>query len=237
MGSFGFAPRVTRVFAQDDSFIETVMNILITTGPTREYIDSVRFISNASSGRMGCAVAAAARSAGDAVTLLHGPIDQGVLGGLVTDAGCSRIAFTSVADLQQTLARYFPACDALVMAAAVGDFTIPKPLSQKLRRSAGPITLELIPTPDVLAGLAAGKRANQKIVAFAVEDPPPAEAEKRARAELHAKGANWVVVNTPGAFGAPQSQACILSPDATLLPWAERSKRELAEEIVRLLHR
>lgn len=212
------------------------MNILITTGPTREYIDSVRFLSNASSGRMGCAVAAAARKAGDSVTLLHGPIDESALGNLADDAGCRRVGFMSFADLQRFIAEHFPACDALVMAAAVGDFTISKPLSKKLRRADGPITLTLTPTPDVLAGIATNKRANQKIVAFAVEDPPLQAAEEKARAELKSKGADFVVVNTPEAMGAPHSQACILSAEAILLPWAQRPKQELAEEIVRLLH-
>lgn len=212
------------------------MHILVTTGPTREYIDSVRFLSNASSGRMGCAIAAAARKAGDSVTLLHGPIGESVLGELQSDAGCRRIPFTSVADLQRALAEQFPGCDALVMAAAVGDFYIPEPGSQKLHRADGPVTLTLTPTPDVLAGVAAGKRAEQTIVAFAVEDPPLQAAESKARAELQAKHADFVVVNTPAAFAAPQSQACILSAEATLLPWANRPKRELAEQIVKLLH-
>ncbi len=212
------------------------MNILITTGPTREYIDTVRFLSNASSGRMGCAVASAARAMGDSVTLLHGPIDESVLGDLRDDPGCSLVPFTSVADLQREVTKAFPACDALVMAAAVGDFTLAEPLTQKLSRSAGPITLTLTPTPDVLAGVAAGRRADQNIVAFAVEDPPLEAAETKARAELKSKHADFVIVNTPDAFAVPRSQACILSADATLLPWSERSKRELADAIVNLLH-
>ena len=212
------------------------MNILITTGPTREYIDSVRFISNASSGRMGCAIAAAARRAGDSVTLLHGPIDESVLGELQNDAGCPLVSFTSVSDLQREITKNFPTCDALVMAAAVGDFFIANPSSKKLHRSAGEITLTLTPTPDVLAGVAAGKRADQKIVAFAVEDPPLAAAEVKARAELKSKHADFVVVNTPAAMAAKHSLACILSADATLLPWAHRSKHELAEQIVNFLH-
>jgi phosphopantothenoylcysteine decarboxylase/phosphopantothenate--cysteine ligase len=215
------------------------MNLLVTTGPTREYIDSVRFISNASSGRMGCAIAAAGRKAGDSVTLLHGPIDESILGDLAEDAGCQKIPFMSVADLQRALTEHFPACDALIMAAAVGDFYLAEPFfekTKKIHRSTGPITLELTPTPDVLAGVAAGKKENQKIVAFAVEDPPLEAAETKARSELKNKHADFVVVNTPDAFTAPQSQACILSADATLLPWARRDKLELAEHIVALLH-
>ncbi|MBN1553908.1 MAG: phosphopantothenoylcysteine decarboxylase [Phycisphaerae bacterium] len=211
------------------------MNLLITTGPTREFIDTVRFLSNPSSGRMGCAIAMAARTAGHDVTLLHGPIDESVLGSLPEDDGCRLIPFTSVADLQQSLAEQFSTCDALVMAAAVGDFTVSNPLTTKLRRADGAITLELIPTPDVLATVAAGKRADQKIVAFAVEDPPLKAAEAKARAELQIKRADFVVVNTPAAFGAPKSQACILSVDTMLLSWETRTKRQLADRILRLL--
>lgn len=211
------------------------MNVLITAGPTRECIDSVRFLSNASSGRMGCAVAAAALRAGHDVTLLHGPMDGALLTDLNSNPACTLVQFTSVADLQAALAEQLPRCDALVMSAAVGDFTVQNASAAKLRRKAGPITLRLVPTPDLLAGVADVKQPNQKIVSFAVEDPPHAAAETKARAELTAKGADFVVVNTPAAMGAEKSDACILSATEILLPWANRPKEELAEQIISLL--
>ena len=205
------------------------MRVLVTAGPTREHIDAVRFISNASSGRMGCAVAAAAVAAGHEVTLLAGPG--------VTDLpdGCDVARFVSVEDLARELDDRFDRCDALVMAAAVGDFRPQRRAEGKIPRRGGPVTIRLIPTEDLLAGLAGRKRPGRAIVAFAVEDPPPAKAEARARSEMPAKGADFVVVNTPAAMGAADSEACILSAGGVELPWARRSKTELAARVVSLL--
>jgi phosphopantothenoylcysteine decarboxylase/phosphopantothenate--cysteine ligase len=128
----------------------------------------------------------------------------------------------------------FGACDALVMAAAVGDFTIQKAAAGKLHRASGPITLTLLPTEDLLAGLAARKKPGQRIVAFAVEEPPPDRAQAAAAAKLSAKGADFIVVNTPAAMAADSSEAAILSPAGAVLPWARRTKAELARQIIRL---
>jgi phosphopantothenoylcysteine decarboxylase / phosphopantothenate---cysteine ligase len=200
------------------------MRIVVTAGPTREYIDSVRFISNASSGRMGFAVAAAAAAAGHEVTLLAGPVE------LPPPTGCQVVRFVSVEDLSAALAARFADCDALVMTAAVGDFRPERRVDGKIPRRGGAVTARLVPTEDVLAGLARGKRPGQVVVAFAVEDPPPAAAEAKARADL-------VVVNTPAAMGAQESDACILGSAGVLLPWGRRTKQELAEEVVKLLSR
>jgi len=207
------------------------MRVLVTAGPTREHIDPVRFITNASSGRMGYAVAAAAVDAGHEVTLLCGPVS------LPAPDGCEVAGFVSVADLKAALEEHFEACDALVMTAAVGDFRVEKPGSGKLPRSGGPVTLSLIPTEDVLAPVAANKRDDQIVIAFAVEDPPHEAAEAKACSEMAVKNADYVVVNTPAAIAAEASDACILSIDETALPWAERPKRDLAGEIVALLKR
>jgi len=207
------------------------MKVLVTAGATCEYLDPVRFLTNASSGRMGCAVAAAAASAAHDVTLLHGRL------AVPTPPGARATPFVTVADLQRELDARFDACDALVMAAAVGDFRPEKTLPTKIHRAAGPITLRLYPTDDLLAGLRPRKRAGQVVVAFAVEDGEPHQAEAKARREMSAKGADFVVVNTPEAMAAEASLACILSPEAVVLPWARRPKEQLAAEIVRLLDR
>ncbi len=207
------------------------MRVLVTAGPTREYLDDVRFLTNASSGRMGCAVAAAAVAAGHEVTLLIGPV------ALEAPAGCDAVRFTSVEDLAAALGERFADCDALVMAAAVGDFRPEQRCRGKIPRRGGPVTVRLIPTPDVLASVARGRGADQRVVAFAVEAPPRDAAAERARAELAAKGADMVVVNMPSAMGAADSEACILTADAVLAGWARRAKAELAELIVGHLHR
>ena len=202
------------------------MRVLVTAGPTREYLDDVRFLTNGSSGRMGYAVAAAAVAAGHDVALLTGPV------ALQAPAGCEVCGFVSVDDLARALDAHFPDCDALIMTAAVGDFRPERRVAGKIPRASGPVTVRLVPTEDLLAGLAGRKRAGQTIVAFAVEAPPRQQAEAKARAEMAAKGADLVVVNTPAAMGEADSDACILSREGVWLPRARRTKRRLAEELV-----
>jgi len=178
---------------------------------------------------MGYCLAACAAAAGHDVTLVSGPV------GLPCPAGCEMLPFVSVGDLKEILETSFPDCDALIMAAAVGDFRVDKPFPSKLRRKSGPIVLRLFPTEDILAGLGEHKRADQLIVAFAVEDGPSEQIETKARAEMVAKNADFVVVNTPSAMAAHDSLAAILSREGTPLPWADRPKESLAGEIVKLL--
>lgn len=204
------------------------MKVIVTAGPTRQYIDSVRFITNASSGQMGCAIAAAAVAAGHEVTLI-------LAEGISPPAGCEVVRFVRVDDLATALAERFGGCDALVMAAAVGDFRPESISPTKLSRSGGPITIKLVPVADILAGVAKCKRPDQKVIAFAVQDGPDDRIEADARDKMLRKNADYVVVNTPEAIAAEDSRACILSPDGVALPWADRAKRQLAEEIMNLL--
>ena len=207
------------------------MRILITAGPTREHIDPVRFITNASSGRMGLAVAAAGVAAGHQVTLLHAAgMDVHALPPQV-----ERATFVSVADLKALLHERFGGCDTLVMAAAVGDFQVETYSPTKIPRRGGLITVRLIPTEDLLAGVAARRHEGQRIVAFAVEDGPRDQIEAKARGEMRTKGADYVVINRPEAMAAQASEACILSPAGVALPWGHRPKEDLAAEIVMLL--
>ena len=207
------------------------MRVLVTAGATREHIDPVRFITNASRGKMGYAVAAAAAAAGHDVTLLTGPVN------LAAPQGCKTVRFVLAADLKRELAGRFEGCDALIMAAAVGDFRVESPQRRKIPRGGGPITIRLAPTEDILAAVAAGKRPGQVVVAFAVEDGPADEAQAKARAEMADKSADYVVVNTPEAMGSDESYACILSGSGMVLPWARRPKGDLGEEIIAILAR
>ena len=205
------------------------MKILITAGPTREYIDTVRFLSNASSGRMGTAVARAATAAGHDVTLLLGPV------AIEAPDGCRKVPFVSCDDLRAALEEHFPAADVLVMAAAVGDFRPERTYPSKLHRRNGPITVRLYPTEDILAALGEGKRDSQRIVSFSVEDGRPEQVETKAREEMAAKNADFCVVNPPSAMNAVDSLACILTPAGIALPWDTRPKEELARQLVGLL--
>ena len=175
---------------------------------------------------MGFALAAEAVARGHEAVLLAGPV------ALETPAGVRRRDFVTVCDLQTALAEEFPSCDALAMSAAVGDFTVTRIASQKLSRRAGPVEITLLPTPDLIAGVAQAKRADQVVCAFAVEDLPHAEAVAKARDEMARKYADLVVLNTPEAMAASASWACILSPDGVLLEGADRCKTELAAMIV-----
>ncbi len=151
------------------------MKIIITSGPTREHIDSVRFITTASSGKMGYAVAAGAVSAGHDVTLITGPV------AIEPPAGCEVATFVTVMDLAQALDERFDDCDALIMAAAVGDFTVEQVAAGKISRSAGPVRITLQPTDDILAGLGRRKRRGQVIIASLLRMLPSSR-QKRRRA-------------------------------------------------------
>jgi len=164
------------------------MHLLITAGPTREPIDEVRFISNRSSGRVGVELARAAAERGHRVTLLLGPVlVAATLHELVTVE-----RFTTTAELEAALAATMPDADALVMAAAVADYRLAEPLAGKAERSAG-LELRLEPTPDLVAAVASAKRADQRVVAFALEEE--AILEDRAVAKMQRKGVDAIVAN------------------------------------------
>jgi phosphopantothenoylcysteine decarboxylase / phosphopantothenate---cysteine ligase len=175
------------------------MRILITAGPTREPIDAVRFISNRSSGRMGIAIAQAAAAAGHDVTLLLGPVP--VHASLHDKMRVYR--FGSSAELKQILEAHFPDCDTLVMAAAVADYRMENTTDGKIKRESqsgrdAELTLRLQPTPDLVKAVASTRRPDQKVVAFALEEP--AELEARAVAKMTRKGVDAVVANPLGTM-------------------------------------
>jgi len=164
------------------------MHLLITSGPTREPIDTVRFISNRSSGRLGAALASAAAQAGHTVTLLLGP---GALQPEPHDR-LTVVPFTSTANLLEQMQAHFGACDALVMAAAVADYTPKRFLAGKAERSAG-MTIELVPTPDLVATIAPTKRDDQRVIAFALEEHD--NLERRGLEKMRRKRVDAIVAN------------------------------------------
>ena len=200
------------------------LRVLVTAGPTRERVDPIRFLSNRSSGRMGYAVAEAARDRGARVTLLSGPT------GLTRPEGLRFVSFETAEELENLLAAEFPECDVLVMAAAVADF-IPESSAARLHRSDGERSVRLAPGKDLLAGLA-GKSTGQTVVAFAAETQ---DLESRGRRKMEAKGADLVVVNDVGrpdvGFESGDNEVILLSRGGTAEPVSRRSKREVAERI------
>lgn len=200
------------------------LRLLVTAGPTRERIDPIRFVSNRSSGRMGFALAEAARDRGAAVTLLAGPT------GLPHPSGVRVVPFETADDLHAALVREFPECDGLAMAAAVADF-VPEESPVRLHRSDGEHSVRLRPGRDILASLRPLRRG-QTVVAFAAETE---DLERRALEKREAKGADLVVVNDVGApgvgFDAPENEVVILGPGDRREAVTRRSKREVADRI------
>jgi len=164
------------------------VRVLVTAGGTREPIDSVRFIGNSSSGRMGFALAAAAQRRGAQVTLVAANV------ALITPDGVAREDVRTAAELKHVCEERFPECDVLLMSAAVADFTPAAPANGKIKK-ADRERLEIVlePTADVLAGLAAQRRDGQTLIGFAAEHGP--EALEHARGKLVRKGLDAVVVN------------------------------------------
>jgi phosphopantothenoylcysteine decarboxylase / phosphopantothenate---cysteine ligase len=200
------------------------LRLLVTAGPTREPIDPIRFVSNRSSGRMGLALAEAARDRGASVTVVCGPTD------LPMPAGVRIERIETADDLHAALVREFPECDGLVMAAAVADF-IPEASARRLHRDEGETALRLSPGRDLLASLAPLKRA-QTVVAFAAETE---DLENRARRKMDAKRADLIVVNDVGrkdiGFDAADNEVLIVPRGQPAESVEKASKREVAERI------
>ncbi|CAN5718000.1 hypothetical protein BH11PLA1_BH11PLA1_11450 [soil metagenome] len=178
--------------------------ILITAGPTQEPIDAVRYIGNRSSGRLGMALATEAAERGDEVVLLLGPVEHAE-----TDTRVRVERFRTAAELGLLLRRYAPACDVLIMAAAVADFRVKGGGKRgKLKRAAGGVTLNLEPTEDLLAGVAERRGPGQTLVGFALE--PAAGLLAAARKKLVNKGVDLIVANALRTMDAPDIEATVL---------------------------
>jgi phosphopantothenoylcysteine decarboxylase / phosphopantothenate---cysteine ligase len=183
------------------------LQVLITAGGTREPIDSVRYIGNRSSGRMGLALAAEAVRRGANVTLVAANV------ALEPPSGAHVLEVGTAAELADVCERSFDACDVLLMAAAVADFRPAAPAGAKLKKDQGLPVLELEPTADVLSGLAARRRRDQVLVGFAAEHGPGAI--DYARAKLERKRLDAVVLNDISqsgiGFDAAENEVTILT--------------------------
>ena len=201
--------------------------VLVSAGGTREPIDPVRYLGNRSSGRMGWAVAEAARRRGGEVTVLASNVE------LARHPDIRYIEAPTAAELHRAARAAFPSCDVLVMAAAVADFRPEAPREGKIDRSAeGALALDLVPTEDILADLA-GRRERQVLVGFAAEHG--AAGLERARAKRERKGLDLVVHNDVSregvGFGSRLNEITIIGPDGEeALP--RMSKEACAERIL-----
>jgi phosphopantothenoylcysteine decarboxylase/phosphopantothenate--cysteine ligase len=210
--------------------------VLVTAGPTREALDPVRFFSNRSSGKMGLAVAAAARNRGAEVTLVAGPI------ALPAPAGVDLVRVVTAEQMRQAVLGHVAAADVVVMAAAVADYRPSAPRSEKIKKGGqGRLVVELEPTPDILAELGA-RRGPQVLVGFAAETGDPAAA---ARRKLTQKNLDLVVANdvtSPGAgFDVDTNQVEIFTRDGrhVAVPLAPKARvaQLILDEVVAVLTR
>ncbi len=163
--------------------------VLVTTGPTREHIDDVRYISNPSSGKMGIAMALAAKQAGAHVTLLHGPIESSHLP--VMDATHS---FESADELFTLMKEHGPKADIVIMAAAVSDAKPAERHHGKVKKADQEWSLTLAPTPDILAWLGEHKSDGQRLIGFAMESDAET-AQEAARTKMEAKKLDAIILN------------------------------------------
>ncbi|MDI6711328.1 MAG: bifunctional phosphopantothenoylcysteine decarboxylase/phosphopantothenate--cysteine ligase CoaBC [Bacillota bacterium] len=203
------------------------LRVLVTAGPTREPLDAVRFLSNRSTGRMGYAVADAARSRGALVTLVSGPT------ALPAPPGVDLVQVTTAQEMCEAVMSRFPDCDVLIKAAAVADFRPREVQSRKIKKGGAPaLTLVLERTPDILSALGRA-RTHQILVGFAAETE---EAEERALMKSREKGVDLVVANDvtrPGAgFEVETNIVTLVYPDGRMIRLPEMSKRDVAHRIL-----
>ena len=201
------------------------MKILVTAGPTREPIDAVRFISNASSGRMGYAVAAAAVGRGHDVSLITGPTS------LPSPEGADVTKVVTALEMRDAVLEKTGTTDALIMTAAVSDWRFGKSYSDKIEKGCEPFSVELVPNPDVLAE-ATEKNPDMLAVAFALEMDMN---EESALKKMRSKGADFVVLNSVEAIGALKVDFVVYSQTGEPVISGGYTKEDLAEALLALI--
>ena len=205
--------------------MNTPPRVLISAGPHRSARGSVRYLGNRSSGRLGLCLADAAVAVGCRTTLLLGP---GTLSP-TEDSSLTVKRFQSCADLEGLLGEVWPDHDVLFMAAAVADYRPVRTCEGgKLRRTSGPRSIELEPTPDLLAGLAETSRDDQLRIGWALE--PRDQLMASARAKLIRKGLDAIIANPLETLDSDRIEATLLRPDGTTLSPGEEplSKADFA---------
>ena len=194
-------------------------SVTVTAGGTREAIDSVRYIGNSSSGRMGIELAKAARDMGANVTLIAANID------LSLPSGVNVVRVTSVDELELAMDH---SCDLLIMAAAVSDFRVSNPSTEKLKRGES-LTLQLESTKDLIAAYAAN-HPNTMTVAFALSDQSSESLVEIARQKLWDKGVNFVIGNSTAALGASDNAVEVVTAESSKK--ISGSKQEVSRAIL-----
>jgi phosphopantothenoylcysteine decarboxylase/phosphopantothenate--cysteine ligase len=203
------------------------INLLITAGPTRERIDPVRYLTNRSSGKMGFAIAAAAREAGAHVTLVTGPVQ------VPTPAGVTRINVESAREMYAAVHRHIADADIFIAAAAVADYQPVKVAKQKIKKDGGAIKLDLEPAPDIVKSVA-DMAKRPLVVGFAAETN---DVEQNARAKLKRKNLDMIAANQVGeglAFDCEDNALTVLWPGGKI-EIARAPKLQVARELIALI--
>jgi phosphopantothenoylcysteine decarboxylase/phosphopantothenate--cysteine ligase len=202
---------------------------LITAGPTREFIDPVRFISNPSSGKMGFALAEAALDAGWTVDLVAGPV------ALEEPDGAILYPVVTAEEMFHQVDALFDACDVLIMTAAVSDFRPVAPLAHKEKKGAAALTVEFERTTDILKTMSE-RKVHQTLVGFAAETH---DVVTYAREKLKSKNLDWIVANEVGragsGFAADTNEVLLMAADGSSVKLGPAAKREIARELIALI--
>lgn len=202
---------------------------LITAGPTREFIDPVRFLSNPSTGKMGYALAEAAVAAGWTVDLVAGPV------ALKEPNNVILYPVVSAEEMFHHVDALFDACDVLIMAAAVSDFRPVQQHAQKQKKEKASMSIEFERTVDILKAMAQ-RKAHQTVVGFAAETD---NVDASARSKLEAKRCDWIVANKVGeagtGFAADTNKVTLIAADGSSLKIGPTTKAAIAKELIQLI--
>jgi phosphopantothenoylcysteine decarboxylase/phosphopantothenate--cysteine ligase len=204
------------------------VRFLITAGPTREPIDPVRYLSNRSSGKMGYAIAEAALEAGHGVVLVSGPVN------LDPPRGAHFISILTSDEMYNAVHRGVRDCDALVMCAAVADYKPQKFLTTKVKKRDENLSLELVPTRDILGSLQ-NKDRHLLVVGFAAETN---DLEANAQKKLHAKHCDIIVANdvssSDSGMESDENEVTILFRNGETKKISRAPKKIIARELVKI---
>ncbi|HEY4761554.1 MAG TPA: phosphopantothenoylcysteine decarboxylase [Thermoguttaceae bacterium] len=200
-------------------------HILITSGPTRQYLDPVRYLTNASSGRMGAALAEAAIQSGHDVIVVSGPVD------VEYPKKAKVVSAISTEDMLKACLKIFPKCEGLIAAAAPCDYRPVSVAKHKIRKTGATLKMQLVETADVVASLASVKD-KQWMVAFALETK---DAHMRALQKLEQKSCDLVVVNGPEAVHALNTSVEILDKTGDVIAAFAGSKLSVGKKIFRVI--
>ncbi len=201
--------------------------VLITAGPTFEAIDPVRFIGNRSSGKMGFELARAAARMGAEVFLISGPGHQEI-----RHSGVRLFRVETALEMLEKATEFFPEADILIGAAAVSDYRPKQQATQKLKKDAETLQLELVRNPDIIQTLAAQKK-RQFVLGFALETE---NGQENALAKLQRKNLDAIVLNTledEGAgFGGDTNKISFIDKNSGVTPFELKTKAEVAQDIL-----